>query len=176
MFQKRKQQFEKQLDAELKDHLERQIEDYIALGMTPEEARREARLDFGGTGQVKEDCRDIEYWRGLAVFKQDLKYVLRSLRKSPGFTSIAIVVLALGIGSNLAVFSLIDALFLRPLPVENPARWSKFPRSIRMGAGATSFLRSSNRSAPRRYFVAFADMRPLCCPSSSMDLCAAHRS
>src|SRR5437879_5755762 len=78
MFGRRKQRFEVQLDAELRDHLERQIADYVASGMSPEEASRQVRLDFGGTGQVKDECRDVQYWQGFALFMQDLRYTLRS--------------------------------------------------------------------------------------------------
>jgi predicted permease len=120
MFGWQNRRIESELDAELQDHLERQAADYVASGMTPEEALRRARLSLGGTEQVKEECRDVHYWRGLEASIRDLKYALRSLRKSPGFTAVAILLLAIGIGSNLAVFSLIDPLFLRLLPVENP--------------------------------------------------------
>src|SRR5580704_12648003 len=114
MFWKRKPQLEAEIEAELHDHLERQIADYIAGGLSPEEARRRARLAFGGTGQIQEDCREVYHRRWLSSLARDLKYTLRCLRKSPGFAAVATLVLALGIGSNLAVFSLIDSLFLQP--------------------------------------------------------------
>lgn len=116
---KRRQRMESDLDAELRDHLERQVADYIASGMTPAEARRRARAHFGGAEQIKEECRQVRSWWRLEMIVRDLMHACRSLRRSPSFTVVAISLLAVGIGSNLAAFTLIDALLLRPLPIQD---------------------------------------------------------
>jgi hypothetical protein len=89
----RRARTERQLDAELRFHLEQQIADYVATGMTPEEARRRARLEFGGLDQVKEECRDVGAARFIETLIQDLRYGLRQLRRNPGFTAVAVITL-----------------------------------------------------------------------------------
>ncbi len=118
----RKEQSEKQLDAELRFHMERQISDYIAAGMSLEEARRRARLDFGGLESIKQQTRESHRGNALESLFQDLRYAIRNLRKDRRFAFVAIFALALGIGASTIVFSIFYNLFFNAFAAKDANR------------------------------------------------------
>src|SRR5882672_932504 len=115
-----KQKLEDQLDEELQFHIEMRTQEFVASGMTPEEARYRAQRLFGNQTLLKEGTRDMDTIAWIETLWQDLRYALRLLRKSPAFTTVAVFSLALGIGANTAVFSMLDTLLLTKLPVRDP--------------------------------------------------------
>src|ERR1700691_3546994 len=111
---------DRELSAELESHLQMHIDDNLRSGMSPDQARRDALIKLGGVEQAKQVYRERKGLPWLETLCQDLRFGSRQLRKSPGFTVVAVLTLALGIGANTAIFSFVDALFLKPLAVSNP--------------------------------------------------------
>src|SRR6058998_3631754 len=113
---------DEEYDKELQFHVDARVADLVASGVAPEEARRRARLELGGVMQTKEALRDERGARFLAALRQDLRYTFRTLRRDAGFATFAILIVGLGIGASSTVFSIVNALLLRPLPFHAPER------------------------------------------------------
>lgn len=113
---------DRELDDEIRAHLELAERDALARGLPPEEARRAARLSFGGVARIREEHRDRRSARWIETLLRDVRYGFASLPRTPGFTAVVTGVLALGVGANVAMFSIVDAVFLKPLPFPEPDR------------------------------------------------------
>jgi putative ABC transport system permease protein len=164
----RRNSMEADLDAELRAHVEQQAEKYVQSGMSPQEAARRARLEFGGVEQVKEECRDSWGVRLINELVQDLRYGLRQLRRNPGFTAVAVITLAIGIGATGAIFTVFNAVLLRPLPYSHPSRLVYISENLGPKYGVSPYmsykefaaLRDQNRtlSSIADYMFSFANL------------------
>ena len=130
---------EQELDDEMQYHLERQIEENTAQGMKPEEARYAALRAFGGPDQQKEQCRDVRRLNFIDDLFRDLRCAIRNLRRSPGFALMAVLIMALGIGANTAVFSVVSAVLLKPLPYPDPDRIVTLSNASTTGEARSAF-------------------------------------
>src|SRR6266511_1884212 len=119
LFQKEK--LDARMDDEMRSHIELQTQENIEAGMKPEEARYAALRQFGWVESIKDTCREQRGVSWIENLGQDIRYGARQLRKNPGFTTVGVLTLALGIGTNTAMFTLINTLLLRALPVKHPS-------------------------------------------------------
>src|SRR5258708_1073621 len=131
-----REQFDRELEEEMRLHRELREQQQVQVGVSLEEARLVARRRFGNATLLKETSRAMWGWTWLEDFFHDLSHGVRILRKTPGFTAVAVLTLALGIGANTAIFSVVNALILRPLPVEKPATLVQFLRHGWFGTGS----------------------------------------
>jgi putative ABC transport system permease protein len=120
--------WERRMDTELRFHLDQQIRDYMDRGLSRAEAEWRAHQEFGTLELAKDECRDQRSAEWLSHILRDVRYACRSLWKSPGFAAAVVATLALGIGSNTAIFSLIYSVLLKPLPYPSPDRSSAWKR------------------------------------------------
>ena len=161
----RRERVEGDLDKELRFHLEQQVEENLARGMSPEEARRAALRQFGGVAQVQEECRDTRRTGLVETGWSDMRYAARLMRKTPGFTAVMVLTLGLSIGANSAIFSVIEGVLLRPLPYPQADRivriffrspkYPKFP----LNPFDVRDFRARNRSFEQLAAITRADMQ-----------------
>ncbi len=154
---------ERELKEELEHHIQLKTQENIEAGMSPDEARYAALQAFGGVEQKKVQCRDADRLRWLENLIQDLRFGLRQLRRNPGFTAVAVITLALGIGANTAIFSLIDAVMLRDLPVRRPGQLVLFSDNSGQGMSIGTDLEGNGRWTEFSYplYKDFARRSPL---------------
>jgi hypothetical protein len=143
-----KKPLDHELDDELAAHIDMATEENIRRGLSPEEARRQALASLGGVTQAREQHRETRGLPWLDILGQDLRYTFRTLRRDRGFTIIAILILGLGIGANVAVFSVVNTILLRPLPFPEPER---LVRIVEKGAGTNESNKTYTADATQDY-------------------------
>jgi putative ABC transport system permease protein len=151
----RRRRMEHDLDRGLRYHLERRVDDLMKAGLSDSDAWRQAAVEFGGVAQVQEEVRDTWFWRWLQNVGRDMRYAVRVMSANPGFTVTAILSLALGIGANTAIFSILHALVLRSLPVSDPQRLVIVTRNETVSSPYPLFLDIRDQSQSLEGVLAF---------------------
>ncbi len=151
---------ENEVEEELRAHLQDRANDLERSGVPRAEAERRARIEFGGYQKFREECREAQGAHFLEALIQDLRFSLRMMRKSPGFTAVAVLTLALGIGANTAIFSFVDAVLLKPLPYPQPERivslWEKAPEFAYNPISTLNFLDWERQNRSFQFLSAIA--------------------
>ena len=132
------------LSESIREHLDEKVADLMDRGMTRGEAERSARREFGNIGRIEERSREVWQWPTLESIWADVRYGLRRLLKSPGFTVVALLTLALGIGANTGIFTLLNAVLLKSLPVPHPEQLFLVRQTIAQQMRASFYIRSSS--------------------------------
>jgi hypothetical protein len=140
LFYAQRDRFDRELEEEMRFHLEMKVEENLAEGTSPVEARNAAQRQFGNQTLLREVSRDMWSFRFLETLAQDLRYALRMLRKNPGLALLAVLVMGIGIGANTAVFSVVNAVLLRPLAYRTADRIVTLSTSGRKDASRTSYV------------------------------------
>jgi predicted permease len=147
-----------ELSEEIREHLDEKVEELVETGMSRDEATHAARREFGNVTLVEEDSRKVWQWPCVEDFLMDVRYALRIFGKAPGFTTVAILSLALGIGCNTAIFGLVNTALLRPLPVNRPDQLMTVSSQQRGNESTSVFSYPDYRDVRERSRSAFSDM------------------
>src|SRR5580700_8532102 len=160
-----KERLDQELSEELRFHLERQVEEHIAAGMAPEDARFAALRELGGVEQVTEECRDMRRTQWLETLLQDARFGIRTFRRQPGFTFCVLAILAFGVGSTTTIFSVVDGVLLTALPYRAPENlvriYGTWEQGSREGISPPDFVDYRQRNTSFETIAGASNSTPL---------------